>query len=56
MGIVITKKQLGALKEYLNTGEDDTEIKIRNGERYGKKGILVSFPDYDQDGEYFIEK
>jgi len=57
MSIIITRKQIRKIVEWLgDDGDDDTEIKIRKGENHRKElGMLVSFPEYDQDGEVFFE-
>jgi len=57
MSIIIEKKQIKEIIEWLgDDGDDDTEIRIRKGKNHGKPGVLVSFPEYDQDGEVFFKK
>lgn len=59
MSIIITKKQVKKILEYLgDDGDDDTEIRIREGynDHRRKSGVFVSFPKYDEDGEAFFEK
>ena len=57
MSIIITKEQVKKIVEWLGDDvKDDTEIEIRKGEKYEEPGVLVSFPEDDQDGEVFFKK
>ena len=57
MSIIVTKKQVKRILEWLgDDGDDLTEIKIREAEIHDKPGVLVSFPEYDEDGEFSIER